>query len=189
MSKLKYDFKEGEKGRYVDFVSLCPTVQFSKKYPIGHPTKLKDPKTLDRNWFGFIKCKIETPKGLYHPVLPVRTKCGQAEKLLFSLCRMCSEIQSGEVCNHESKERSFTGTWCSNELFKAVDMGYTVHKIFEVWHFEETSNDLFRDYVMKFMKIKMESSKLIVGPECTYKTEEEFKQTVEDKLGIELGKI
>ena len=68
VSKLKYDFKEGEKGRYVDFVSIYPTVQFSKTYPIGHPTKLKDPKTLDRSWFGFIKCKVEAPRGLYHKV-------------------------------------------------------------------------------------------------------------------------
>ena len=189
VSKLKYDFKEGEKGRYVDFVSIYPTVQFSKTYPIGHPTKLKDPKTLDRSWFGFIKCKVEAPRGLYHPVLPVRTKCGKDEKLLFPLCRTCAETQSTKTCNHDSKERSFIGTWCSNELFKAVDQGYKVHRTFEVWHFEESSNDLFTDYVKKFMKIKMESSKLSVGPNCTYKSVDEFKQTVKDKLGIELGEI
>ena len=185
VSKLKYDFKEGEKGRYVDFVSLYPTVHFSKTYPIGHPTKLKDPKALDRSWFGFIKCKVEAPRGLYHPVLPVRTKCGKDEKLLFSLCRTCAETQSTKTCNHNSKKRSFIGTWCSNKYFRAVDQGYKVHRIFEVWHFEETSDDLFKGYVEKFMKIKMENSKL----SSTQKSVDEFKRTVKNKLGIELGEI
>lgn len=35
----------------------------------------------------------------------------------------------------------------------------------------------------------MESSPLIVGPDCVYKTEADFKQTVKDRLGIELGTI
>jgi G:T-mismatch repair DNA endonuclease (very short patch repair protein) len=52
ISKLKYDFKDGEKGRYVDFVSLYPTVQFFKKYPVGHPTKIFSPETFDPKWFG-----------------------------------------------------------------------------------------------------------------------------------------
>ena len=39
VTKLTYDFKEGEKGKYVDFVSLYPTVQFYKDYPVGHPKK------------------------------------------------------------------------------------------------------------------------------------------------------
>ena len=101
ISKLKYDFKDGEKGRYVDFVSLYPTVQFFKKYPVGHPTKIFSPETFDPKWFGFIKCKVEAPRELYHPVLPVRTLCGKSEKLLFPLCRTCGETQqqgsSGEA--------------------------------------------------------------------------------------------
>ena len=40
VTKLKYDFKPDEKGRYVDFVSLYPTVNFFKEYPLGPPTKI-----------------------------------------------------------------------------------------------------------------------------------------------------
>ena len=43
VTKLTYDFKEGEKGKYVDFVSLYSTVQFFKDYPTAHPTKILDP--------------------------------------------------------------------------------------------------------------------------------------------------
>lgn len=35
----------------------------------------------------------------------------------------------------------------------------------------------------------MESSPLVVGEGCTYKSEEEFKTVVKERLGIELGKI
>ena len=56
ITKLTYDFKEGEKGKYVDFVSLYPTVQYYKRYPVGHATKLLEPQSFDKHWFGFIKC-------------------------------------------------------------------------------------------------------------------------------------
>ena len=91
ITKLSYDFKKGEKGKYVDFVSLYPTVQFFKNYPKGHPTKILTPEKYDENWFGFIKCSILPPRKLYHPVLPVTTKCGNAQKLLFPFCRVCAE--------------------------------------------------------------------------------------------------
>ena len=71
VTKLTYDFKPGEKGRYVDFVSLYLTVNFFKTYPVGHPTKIYNPKQHDPKWFGFIQCKIKPPRELYHPVLPV----------------------------------------------------------------------------------------------------------------------
>ena len=82
VTKFKYDFKDNEKGKYVDFVSLYPTVQFFKTYPVGHPTKILNPITYDSKWFGFIKCKVDPPRNLYHPVLPAQMQCGKSEKLL-----------------------------------------------------------------------------------------------------------
>ena len=158
VTKLKYDFKPDEKGRYVDFVSLYPTVNFFKEYPVGHPTKIYNPKCHDSNWHGFIQCKIEPPRGLYHPVLPVRLKCGKAIKLLFPLCRTCAALQQQEKCEHSPDERVFTGTWCPNEVALALTKGYRIIGIYEVWHFVKTSGTLFRDYVRDFMKLKMESS-------------------------------
>ena len=187
--KLRKTFAKGEKGFYVDFVSLYPTVNYDKRYPVGHPIKIFDPDFFDTAWFGFVKCKVEPPRGLYHPVLPVKTKCGNADKLLFPLCRTCSEFQLQETCTHNSEERSFVGTWCSNELLKAIEKGYQVSKIYEVWHFEETTTNMFKDYVKKFLKIKMESSKMVFGPNCTYKSEEEFRELTKERHGFTLGKI
>ena len=126
VTKLKYDFKDDEKGRYADYVSLYPTVNFSKTYPVGHPTKILDPINYNSKWFGFIKCKVDPPDNLYHPVLPVRTHCGKSEKLLFPLCRTCAEIQQQTRCEHTVDERALTGTWCTNEINKAIEKGYRV---------------------------------------------------------------
>ena len=84
-TKLLYNFKENECGRYVDFCSLYPTVQYYQKYPTGHPTKIFNSEKHDKSWYGLIKCKVLPPKGLYHPVLPQRIKVDNYEKLS-SLC-------------------------------------------------------------------------------------------------------
>ena len=47
ITKLTYNFKKDEKGKYVDFVSLYPTVQIYKNYPKGHPTKILEPEKYD----------------------------------------------------------------------------------------------------------------------------------------------
>ena len=71
--KLLHDCKSnGQKGRYIDVVSLYPTVMYYDKYPIGHPTRIIKPINYDSNWFGFIYCKVIPPAGLYQPVLPVK---------------------------------------------------------------------------------------------------------------------
>ena len=144
VTKLTYDFKPGEKGRYNDFVSLYPTVNIFKTYPVGHPTKIYNPKQYNSKWFGFVQCKIEPPRELYHPVLPVRLKCGQSEKLLFPLCRTCAVTQQQTKCEHSPDERTLTGTWCTNEITLALTKGYRVISIYEVWHFTRTSDTLFK---------------------------------------------
>src|SRR3977135_1871011 len=106
-TKLLYDFKKNnEKRRYIDFVSLYPTVNYYDEYPIDHPTKILQPKKYDPSWFGLIKCKVYTPRGLYFPVLPFKQECKGAHKLLFSLCRACAK-KIDKKCRHfqEIKER------------------------------------------------------------------------------------
>ena len=186
VTNLDREIGECERGRYVDFVSLYPTVQFNKEYPVGHPIRIEEPDFFDTEWFGFVKCKVEAPRGLYHPVLPVKMKCGPSKKLLFALCRTCSENQQQETCEHNSVERSFIGTWTTNELLKAIEKGYVVHEIYEVLHFEETTTEMFKGYVSKFMKIKMESSKMNFDSK---KSETEFRKNVKDRLDIDLEKI
>ena len=114
-----------EYGKYIDFVSLYPTVNFFKEYPVGHPVKIYNPKSYNPKWFGFIQCKIEAPGGLYHPVLPVRLR----DKLLFPLCWTCAITQQQEKCTHLPDERALTGTWCTNEIALALRKGYCILEI------------------------------------------------------------
>lgn len=140
--KLIYNFneEEGEEGKYKDFTSLYPSTQYSAKYPQGHPIKITEitdmhyEKLKNKEYFGFVECVVEAPKDLYHPVLPQK-----GEKLFFDLY---------------DKE----GVWTTNELYCALDNGYTIRHIDEIWHFEQTTNNLFKKYIRKFLKIKQEAS-------------------------------
>ena len=74
---------------------------------------------------------------------------------------------------------------------KALEKGYKLLKIFEVWHFENSSIELFKEYVKKFMKIKLETSPYF------YKTDDEVTRKQKEieyrdkalKLGIILGDL
>lgn len=172
-SKLKVS---GKKLRYIDVVSLYPTVMFYDNYPVGHPVKFRNPKKYNPQWYGFIKCKVLAPRGLYHPVLPVKQ-----DKLIFPLCVKCAEEKT-MVCDHTDEQRAFTGTWTTIEINKAVEKGYKILGIYEVWHFKERSNDMFKGYISDFMKIKLETSPW----QKDYATKEEYAAAIKERMGIEL---
>ena len=161
-SRLYHKAKDGEKIKYYDFTSLYPYVNKNKKYPKGHPEIItSDFLTIDQ-YFGIAKVSILPPRGLYHPVLPYRMN----NKLLFSLCRKCTETENKRKCTHTDEDRTFMGTWCTPEIMLALEKGYLIKKIHEVYHFPETlqydresmEDGLFSKYVNTFLKIKQEAS-------------------------------
>ena len=89
--KLLYYFNKlkGKVGKYIDVVSLYPSVNFYCEYPTDNPNYIHRPKEFDYNWFGMIHCRILPPRKLYIPVLPYKVKTHNASKLLFGLCRTC----------------------------------------------------------------------------------------------------
>ena len=111
---------------------------------------------------GLIKCTVLPPRGLYHPVLPFRNN----NKLLFPLCATCATRLQKDRCRHSEEERALRGTWVSVELQEAVNQGYRVMHVDEVWHFEETRQynpatgevGLFTAYINTFLKMKQEAS-------------------------------
>ena len=115
------------------------------------------------NYFGIAKVKILPPSNLYHPVLPVHI----GGNLMFLLCEQCVKeelekplLTPTAVCTHTAEERCMTGSWCTPEFQKAVDLGFKILKIHEVWHFPEDQpkEGLFADYVNKWLKNKTEAS-------------------------------
>ena len=155
---------EDEEISYVDYTSLYPWVNKYGTYPLGHPNILKSPEeqNIDR-YFGVAKVDILAPEGLFHPVLPMKID----DKCMFTLCATCAQEQLEQpwhertnLCNHIDKERLMTGVWCTEELKMAVQKGYRILKIHEVWHWGEgqRKTGLFAPYVNKFLKAKQEAS-------------------------------
>lgn len=152
----------GETINYYDYTSLYPWVNKNGKYPVGHPEIIFQPgHTEIDNYFGIAKVTILPPEKLYHPVLPLR----QNGKLTFPLCSTCVQeemekplLDRSWICTHSDEQRQITGTWCTPELKKAVEKGYQIIHIHEVWHFAETKVGLFKDYVNTWLKIKEEAS-------------------------------
>ena len=77
---------------------------------------------------------------------------------MFPLCKTCTDTLNQNPCTHSEQERAILGTWCHVELMKAIEKGYKVLKIHEVWHFPVHTDELFKEYVNTFLKIKQEAS-------------------------------
>ena len=187
--KLYHQVTPHQKIHYIDVTSLYPWVNKTSVYPKGHPTFITHPGQTDiHQYFVVIQCQILPPHDLYHPVLPYRYD----SKLLFPLCARCVEeemekrpLERCAECHHTDEQRALTRTWCSPELDKAAELGYEVQYIYEVWHFKETCEGLFADYVNTWLKIKQEAS----GWPAWCTTEEKKNQYVElyhQKEGIRL---
>ncbi|XP_046393686.1 uncharacterized protein LOC124161413 [Ischnura elegans] len=153
---------EGEEIRYIDICSLYPFVNKYKPYPVGHPVVyVGDDCPPLEEVEGLIKCDVLPPNELYLPVLPMKAN----GKLFFPLCRTCALNENQGVCGHDTEERSLKGTWVTDEVKKAVAMGYKVLKTHEVWHYNITKysretgeGGLFASYINKFLRVKQEAS-------------------------------
>lgn len=160
--KLYSEATTTQKIKYYDVTSLYPYTNKTGKIPLGHPNIITENFEDINKYEGLIKCKILPPRKLHIPVLPYRT----SNKLLFPLCRSCSENKQQDNCQHIDDERAITGTWVSDEIKTTVGKGYRVMKIYEVWDFNKISQydtstktgGLFTEYVNAFLKIKQEAS-------------------------------
>ena len=157
--KLSQDIDPSDEKReikYIDICSLYPFVCKYKAYPVGHPTVLTT-ENIDiqniRQYEGLIKCKVLAPDDLLHPILPLHCN----NKMMFPLCKTCAE-ESSSTCTHTKDERALVGTWVTLEVFKALDSGYRLLYVYEIWHFDSVSNQFFKGYVDNFLKIKQEAS-------------------------------
>ena len=106
--------------------------------------------------------------------------------MVFTLCKTCPETRNQNKCKHTDTQRSFIGTWTTDEVRKALEKGYKIVRIYEVWRFNKSTDALFKGYIRRFMKIKLESSNY------NFKTEEEevsFKARIKDSLDIDVEKF
>jgi len=167
--KLYHQSGSDEQIHYCDYTSLYPWANKYTKYPLQHPEIITENFKPIHEYFGIAKVTIEPPGDLYHPVLPVKCR----GKLLFPLCRNCAANELPPPCTCTQQQRVLVGTWCTPEILKALEKGYKIIKIHEVYHFPQTtqynresgSGGLFADYINTFLKLKQQSSNW--PKECT----------------------
>jgi hypothetical protein len=56
-------------------------------------------------------------------------------------------------------------TFASVELKRALEVGYTINKIYGAWQYKQY-NGLLKDYVAHFIKMKIENSGTMTDEEC-----------------------
>jgi hypothetical protein len=155
----------------MDIISLYPYINFALDYPIKTPEIIR-PENPSVNWTlpehieheGLYKVRVLPPKALFLPVLPMRVN-KKDPRLMFMLCNRCANTESkgnlviqGPIkCIHGDKDRGWTSTMTSMELRVALREGYIITRCFRIWKYNEFDN-LFKDYVQTFMKMKIESS-------------------------------
>ena len=149
-SRLYYKIQPGEKIMHYDIVSLYVSVNKKDEYPLGHPLIILSGFGDIKSYFGLIYCKVLPPDEYLYPVLPTTTN----GKLVFTLCRRCAEERIQTYCSHGNDDRSYEGVFVSPELHHAVDVGYRVVEIYEIWHWKESKVGLFSEYIDKFLKKK-----------------------------------
>ena len=105
---------------------------------------------------------------------------------MFPLCKTCVDTKNKNPCTHTDQERAIRGTWCHVEVMKAIEKGYEVLTIHEVWHWEETTDTLFKEYVNTFLKTKQEASGY--PPDCvTDEQKQRYVEEYEQHEGIQLN--
>ena len=182
----------GEKIFYVDVTSLYPWVNKTARYPLGHPQIHYEPENQNLDdYFGIALVTILPPRRLYHPVLPVR----HGGKLTFPLCLACVQEEQPKplfdrraTCRHTDQQRQLQGTWCTPELQEARARGYTLKRIHEVWHFTQSEEGLFADYVNTWLKLKQESAgwpRWCTTPE----QKQQYVRQYKEKEGIDLENV
>lgn len=178
---------EGDCIKALDFTSLYPSVMLQEEYPTGHPFVIENPTDFTpHRYFGLIKCKVIPPRALYFPVLPYRVETAHKQtKLMFPLCRTCAEALSRTPCTHSDEERALIDTWCTPELYDALERGYTLAKIYWVWDYRGRSSHIFGNFVRTFYKGKMEASGWPSGVE-TEEDKQRFLQDFFEHEGIRL---
>ena len=101
------------------------------------------------------------------------------------MCKAYTETRNQNQCEHTDKERSFKGTWTTYEVNTVINKSYKVLRTYDVWHFNKTTDDLFKDYIRRLIKIKLESSKYDLKKE----EETNFKLKIKKSLDIDIEKF
>lgn len=183
---LAWKQKEGEPpAQYIDFTSLYPYVNKTKKIPIGHPLHVtvqteeeEGVMDLDAIYQMFFdeEGNFEEEEKIPYMVLEVDVKCPQDLHLPLLHEKIPGENKLMFTLRTKTKMK-----YTSIELLNALFLGYEITKIHQAWYWAEASNTVFAGYVNKWLKLKQEAAGL--------PAERDMKEYIADYLeneGVEL---
>lgn len=183
--RFYYQCLPGEQICYKDFVSLYPTCMNDGFFPVGHPQVIRDNIDIGNltTYFGLVSCKVRPPPAMTFPILPLRIN----KRMVYPLCITCAQDNHQDYCPHSDEERDLSGTWFTPELFCALENGYQVVEVYEIYNWSQYSDSIFKSYIKTFSKLKIEAS----GFPSNVVTDEEkndFVTKFEVDTGIQLEK-
>ncbi|KAH7669989.1 hypothetical protein AAVH_42789, partial [Aphelenchoides avenae] len=185
---LRYKRKRGYAIKYLDVNSLYPHVM-RKEYPISKPTLIAHigdegfvsdvswAMPADNPYRGLVKVRVHPPKHLVpHGVASSVDRRPYREP----------------GCDHTEEQRSWVGTYFTDELNLALSHGYRVDKVIGVWHWDDDqwTDQHFKGYINTFVRMKTEASgwkKSILKAADPEKAKDEFIEAYRLK-GIHLRK-
>ena len=100
------------------------------------------------------------------------------------MCYKCAKEENHYTCTCDEENRCLTGVFCSNELQKALELGYKVKEIYEILDYPKRRNDIFSPYINRWYKIKAETSGYPKG----IVSEDQYIRDFERIEGIKLDK-
>nr|CAD2133569.1 unnamed protein product [Meloidogyne enterolobii] len=168
--KLHHICKPDEEIIYIDIVSLYPYVMKAREFPIGYPdvltreTLTQPPNAIlpwthprHNRYKGLLLVRVLPPTSMngLPPLLGYRTHDG---RLTFPLCSSCADNKQQQQCRHSMKQRSWISGYTHVELNKALELGYQILDIYEVWNYDRWDPELFKGYVNTFVGLKQQAS-------------------------------
>lgn len=139
----------------------------NRPYPVGEPIVygrehfegVQWSHSTENPYRGYFKVRIAPPSNP-PAYLPLHRRARHTSALLFALCGACSDSETPPTtCPHSTpEERSWICGYTHVSLNRALDNGYRVLEIFEIWHWSRWSKDMFASYMSTFLKQKIESS-------------------------------
>ena len=181
------------------------------EFEIVHPTFVELHDYVEQissgTLHGVASCELDAPENLFLPVLPVLFN----NKMYFPLCQACLDTKQRTApvytfcethkihpmqtknndilpckivtCQHDVKARRLTGSWTIPEIKKALEKGYTIHSIHEMYIFKKSSLDLFKDFIFRLTGIKIASSNF--PPSLTSEEQKlRYRKDLEEKYDL-----
>ena len=165
--RMLYNHDGSKRLWYIDLNSLYPFAAMSNAFPVGKPERLvgerlKEVAFSASSETGFTRngCNLEglsqasvlPPGDLFLPVLPAFA----GGKLKFGLCAKCMEEQKHGFCKHSDKQRMLHSVWTTIEIKFAVECGYKLVKVHEMFVYKERKK-IYESFFMRLARHKLES--------------------------------